>query len=137
MDKVKIKSMDYVGHLKEAVNKGQLSLGVSKVGDWFAMLNFEHMQELSKMIERIKTSSKYDVDYVSMLVYLLCQLEGIDLFEKYKDDITESVHLFSIMVSLELLKRRGKVRLHNKLSFGEDCQIELLDHTLKHPYFGH
>lgn len=119
--------MDFVGHLKEAVNNGSLNLGVSKVGDWFAMLSLQQIQKLSEIVERVKHNSKYDTDYLAMLVYLLCQLEGIDLFENYKNDITEPVYLFSTMVSLEILKRSGQVRLHSKLSFDDDCQIELLN----------
>jgi hypothetical protein len=68
-----------------------------------------------------------------MLVFLLCHLEGFNLFEKYKNDITESVANFDAMLNLEILKRAGHVRIYSKLSFLEDCQVEML----KPPHSGH
>lgn len=117
--------MDFVNHLKKAVSNGELNLGISKVGDWFTLLSIQQMKELSEMLDRVQNNSKYDADYLTMLVVLLCQLEGFNLFEKYKDDVTEPVELFSSMVGLEILKRSGRVSFHGKLSFDEDCQIEM------------
>ena len=125
--------MNYVEHLKEAVSNGELAIGTSKVQDWFGLLTFPQMKELSELLERVRNNNKQDTNYLAMLVYLLCHLEGINLFEKYKSDITEPVDLFSTMVSLEILSRSGRVRLHSKLSFAEDCQIELLNTQ----HFGH
>ncbi len=126
-ERYNIKSMmDFVGHLKEAVNNRKLDLGVSKVGDWFALLSPQQMKELSELLDRVQDKSKPDTNYLAMLVCLLCQLEGFDLFEKYKNDITVPVELFGTLVSLEILRRSNRVRFRGTLSFDEDCQMELI-----------
>lgn len=124
--KYKIKPiMDFIEHLQKALNNRKLEIGVSKVGDWFALLSLQQMRQLSEMLDRVQNRSKPDTNHIAMLVHLLCQLEGFDLFEKYKNDITEPVELFATLVSLEILRRSDRVRFRGTLSFDEDRQMEL------------
>lgn len=125
--------IDFVTHLKDAVSNGDLAIGTSKAGDWFVLLSSQDLKDLSQKLENVKSDIQADVDSISMLVFLLCHLEGFNLFEKYKEDITESIANFDAMLNLEILKRSGHVRIYSKLSFLEDCQVEML----KPPHFGH
>lgn len=126
--------MDFIAHLKESVINGNLALGVSKTQDWFALLSTKDLNDLSQKLENVKQQNQQaENDYMSMLVYLLCNLEGFNLFDKFKDDITESFAVFESMLHLEILKRSGYVRLYGKLCFTEDCQVQML----KIPPSGH
>jgi hypothetical protein len=126
--------IDFVTHLKEAVISGNLVLGVSKTQDWFVLLNTQDLNDLSQKLENVKQQNqRAENDYMSMLVFLLCNLEGFNLFDKFKDDITESFAVFESMLHLEILKRSGYVRLYGQLCFTEDCQVQML----KIPPSGH
>lgn len=126
--------IDFISHLKECVTSGNLSVGVSKTQDWFALLNTKDLNDLSQKLENVKQQNQQaENDYMSMLIFTLSHLEGFNLFEKFKDDITESFAVFESMLHLEILKRSGYVRLYGKLCFTEDCQVQML----KIPPSGH
>ena len=128
--------MEFVFRLKKSVEEGDIILGISKVQDWFELLNLEELNNLSKMLEELKNDDVSNVDQIIMLVYLLCQIENFDLYKEYQDSVSDVVLEFSYMVSLEILRRHGYVRFNQKLSFSnrDDSHIELI--KVPPPHFG-
>ena len=118
--------LGFINHLKNAVETGQLSLGVSTIHDWFKLLSLAELQSLAIIIDNLATNPS-DVDYMAMLVYSLCQLEGVDISQHYPQNPSEAVTDFSAMLHLEILSRQGYFRFHQKLSFSNpDCEVEVL-----------
>lgn len=128
--------MEFVFRLKESVVAGDIVLGVSKLADWFELLSLEDLNRLSKMLEGLKNENHVHVDEITMLVYLLCQVENFDIDKEYQDSISNVVLDFSHMVNLEILCRHGYIRFHQKLSFGnrDENHIELI--KVPPPHFG-
>lgn len=128
--------MEFVFRLKKSVEEGDIIIGISKVQDWFELLSLEELNNLSKMLEELKNDVLTNTDQITMLVYLLCQVENFDLYKEYEDRISDVVLEFSYMVSLEILRRHGYVRFNQKLSFSnrDDAHIELIE--VPPPHFG-
>jgi len=116
---------NFLTHLRDAVIEKRLFPNKSKTGHWLALLNHHQLDELTASIETLPTN-KDNVEQVSLLVYNLCGLEGIDLHERYKDDLVQAVQEFSLMVRLERLQRQRYIKIHNGISFSHDPEIEFL-----------
>jgi len=124
--------MDFILHLKGALIEEQLVLGTSKLQDWFNLLSLDSLKELASTLEDFKRDTRNNTDNILMLVYLLCQIEGFDLYNKYRQNSNGAARDFSYLVNLEILSRQGYIRILNELSFlnPDNCKIELLDPQL-------
>lgn len=116
---------NFLTHLRHAVIEKKLFPNKSKTGHWLALLNHHQLEELTILIETLP-NNRDSVEQVSLLVYNLCGLEGINLHERYKDDLVQAVKEFSLMVRLERLQRQKYIKIHNSISFSNDPEIEFL-----------
>lgn len=89
------------------------------------MLNHQQLEELTNLIESLPTN-RDSVEQLSLLVFNLCALEGIDLHQHYKDDLVQAVKEFSLMVRLERLQRQKYIKVNNNISFSHNPEIEFL-----------
>ena len=122
---IKTYMTNFLTHLRDAVIDRKLFPNWSKTGDWFSLLNSKQLDELTTLIEKLP-NDRDSVEEISLLVYNLCGLEGINLHQHYKDDLVQAVKEFSVMVRLERLQRQKYIRVHNGLSFRLDPEIEFL-----------
>jgi hypothetical protein len=116
---------NFLTHLRDAVIEKKLFPNKSKTGNWLSLLNHQQLEELTSLIESLP-NDRDSVEQVSLLVFNLCGLEGIDLHEHYKDDLVQAVKEFSLMVRLERLQRQKYIKVNNGISFRHDPEIEFL-----------
>ncbi|MBI1829804.1 MAG: hypothetical protein HYR87_10105 [Thaumarchaeota archaeon] len=116
---------DFLTHLKNCLAQGKISLNKSITGDWLSLLNYEQLNELTSLIENLPNIIG-GIEHIGLLMYNLCVLEGIDLYELYKDDLAQAVQEFSVMVHLEILQRQHYIKVCNGIAFRYDQEVELL-----------
>lgn len=124
MDK-EINMSKFVTHLREAVVSKKLIPNKSKTGDWFSLLSSKELDELTMLIENLFDDAG-SIEELSLLVYNLCCLEGINLHQHYQDDVVQAVKEFSVMVRLERLQRQQYIKVNNGISFRLDPEVEFL-----------
>jgi len=90
------------------------------------LLNNNQVDELVTLVEKLSSGDRDTVEAVSLLVHNLCGLEGVNLYQQYKNDLAQAAAEFSIMVHLEHLQRRKFIIVHNVISFSNDPEVEFL-----------
>lgn len=107
---------NFLTHLRDAVIEKSYILNRSKTGDRFSLLNSKQLDGLTVLIEKLPNDKDF-IEEISLLVYNLCGLEGINLHQRYKDDLVQAVKEFSVMVRLEHLRRQKYIKVNSSVSF--------------------
>jgi hypothetical protein len=116
---------NFLAHLKNCIVEGKISPSKNITGDWLSLLNYDQLNKLTSLIENLPNIAG-GVEHIGLLIHNLCVLEGIDLYEVYKDDLVQAVQEFSVMVHLEILQRQQCIKVLNGIAFRHDPQVELL-----------